>query len=332
MAKILTGPEVLQAVQRICSSGNICYLAVSNWSGKAAKDINVFFNSDAHVVLDVTQGGTSPKTLKELRHALKGRVRVLQGLHTKVVASKTEALVGSADITPASLQEPFVRTEACVLLTGSEAIQAFSFAKQLYEKSRQVTDKDIQTANAAFGRRTVAQSQIGKAKAKTFRNFLIEHGDCAAHYPMILTTGELDDKIVARAWRQQRAQLAPGLNDKEFDSNEWDCFDWTLIRAYDDRMCVAVHAEMGRRIRILLVRPFIISGSKMTFARVVDWKNMPEFNLRGKTVKFIDPVLDNIEIYKKIRELDRRRRSVLHVSDLIQALDGDDNKFRKSID
>lgn len=95
MSEFLHGRALSDRIKQV-TSGRDVWCAVAFWGHRAAE---LFTEDllDAHVVCDISLGGTSERALREMGAPGNPNLRVHDGLHAKVYLSDTGLIVGSAN-------------------------------------------------------------------------------------------------------------------------------------------------------------------------------------------------------------------------------------------
>lgn len=316
----LTGRDILKAVEEVCASKEDAYLAVAYWSGGIAKHIQAFSRAKIHVVLDISAGGTSPEDLQFLMEWLEERVRVHPDLHSKVFASPQIAVLGSANATRPGLQIiETARVEAAVKVTGDAAIEIYEFARKLYDTSEPATKEHLRICKERFGRATLSQTEFGKVESLDLITALIRQPDLYGHLPLIVTAQDVDDDLRNAAWEEQQMKLAPGV-ESAFDLSQWDSFNWNLSAHYDDKICLALHVGKNQAVYAGLVRPVPFKGHDWTFARRVNWSEIPGLQYKGQMAKRLPKGNNRDDLRRAMFALIDQDDEALWVSDLVFAL------------
>jgi len=328
MVKVITGLEIGRQANRICRSNKEFYLAVSYWSGGAAKALGLLPNDNARIVLDVESGGTSPEELTQLIEHLGENVHVHRDLHAKIYASKKRALVGSANATGPGLQlKPSDRVEAAMLLKDKQAVSAYKFARKLFKDSEVATEEHVEICRKRFAKKTVAEAELGKIKRLDLFSALIAYPELYGHLPVIVSDEEVDREERDDAWKEQRTSLEPNSSDADFDLKKWDDFGSQLPSQYQDQMCLALHIGSKGAVWGGLVRPFPQDDKDWTFARRVSWEELPGLKFKGlqngpRGPVSIKPALGKDIMKKAIEQLAEQDNEVNYGRDFIAALHG----------
>lgn len=258
------------------------YLAVSYWNGNAVAALNIAEERKIRVVLDVNSGGTSPRALEELIELLGDDVRVHVDLHAKIYATRTLALVGSANASKPGLHlDDRGHAEAAVRLKGDAARQAFDLAKRLFNSGVPATDAHVQICRERFGRRTLCEAEAGEIQRLPFFRSLCEQPDLFRHVPFIVTNEQIDDEEIDREWHNQRDQIDPKLHRQEYGYHSWGVFGAELDRRYRDQTCLTLHAGPRGALWLGLVRPPLHIYGNFTFTPRVDWRQIAGLNFHG---------------------------------------------------
>ncbi|WP_299362722.1 phospholipase D family protein [uncultured Paracoccus sp.] len=321
MIEILTGTAIQRVAREICKTED-CIIAVSYWSGGAATALGLHGNRGARVVLDVYGGGTSPRDLQLLIKKLGERVKVHCDLHTKVYATKHQALVGSANGTRPGLQlQPSPRVEAVVHLMDQDACAAYELARKIFEEAMPATDEHVRICRERFGRKTLSHSEAGEIERLDFVAALLNQPDIYSHIPVIATNKEVDQRRRDQAWGQHQAEIDPANSSAQFDSDRWDSFEWGLHDKYLDQICLAVHKAEDSSVWAGLVRPTSKIGEGWTFARWVAWSEIPGFNFRGSGARKIRSEVGGEKLSRAIDRLRDDDPEYICGLDLIEALE-----------
>lgn len=320
MFEIATGTETLNLVKEICKQDGEIYIAVSYWSGGAAKILHEIAGDRMRVILDVNAGGTSPNELRFLMDNLGNKLRVHPNLHTKIYASRNFALIGSANATRPGLQiTENNRVEASMFLRGESARSAYKFARALYRKDESVvaTDEHLNICRERFGKKPISQSEQGDIQNLDLLNAIQKQPELYGHLPLILTNGKVDRGDRGEAWQEHQAQIDPG-NNAVFDPQLWDDFAWELSTNYDDKICLALHARR-KSVSAGLVRPPPVRARGWTFARRVNWAEVPGLNYLGHKAKTLPAGQQRDRLRKVINRLAETGQE-LTVWDLVSEL------------
>lgn len=329
MTTLVTGVELLREIEKMCSRDEDIYFAVSYWSGGAAERIKGFAKGQLHVVLDIHSGGTSPRDLKVLMEWLGDRVKVHPDLHAKIYASDTHALLGSANATSPGLQiRETGRVEAVLKIESQDAREIFDFAKRQYNAGRPATDEDVRTCERLFGRVTISQSESVPVEALGLVDALYLQPDLYAHLPLIVTVKEVDDELVDAEWQAEGENLAGAGWAPEFSIRSWDNFSFPLDEEYIEKVCLALHIGPRETVYAGLIWPFRSQRSEWTFARRVQWSEVPGLSYPGRAAQSLGRGLDGdtvredrlARIKEAIWELEARDERFLRANQLIDLI------------
>lgn len=282
MFEIVTGKDTHSRIESICADDGPIYFAVAYWGLSAATRALDLAGDRLHVVLDVNAGGTNPLALGALIKALGNRVRVHPDLHAKIYASKTSALVGSANVSDSGWQlELSARHEAGFFVDGKAASDAYDHAKDVFERARFATEADVETCRQRFGKRTVKESLLTYQRHNTFMDSLLDPEGPLAHLPLILTDQYIPEEENAAAWAdpENPHKASHGV---EFNTDLLDRYDFVLAPEYMQTPCVALHIAK-KKIWASLVLPF--QGrptAEETFSMFLDWTEVLGPNTKFK--------------------------------------------------
>lgn len=209
LVQILTGTDIGVCAQKIVQRGKKIYLAVAYWSGGAAKFLRVVERDNVHVVLDVKSGGTCPDELRALREHLGQRLRVLDGLHAKIYASESQALVGSANASRRGLHfKGQGNGESGVYFEGKDlAKTSYDLAKSMFDQGADVVDDHVRICEERFGTGVVSEQEFGKPEKLSLYQTLLQQPHVLRNMPVLVTTETVDDEVVRRLFDVQRGDL-----------------------------------------------------------------------------------------------------------------------------
>lgn len=150
------GPEIRNVLQ-----GDCVRCAVAFWGDGAAASLFVGPPpAGARIICDIAMGGTNPRELKELGARRNPGLKHLPGLHAKVYLSGSGLVVGSANASNNGIGflDAAVLTEAGTYHHPDETAweQASTWFDRLWKCAKPVEDAALETAAAAWGRRSAA--------------------------------------------------------------------------------------------------------------------------------------------------------------------------------
>ena len=333
MSKILTGAEILTVAKEICEVPGEVYLAVSYWGADAASIFHEIAGDRLHVVLDVNAGGTDPKELKYLMKHMGERVRVHRDLHTKLFASASDGLIGSANATRPGLQlRASARVEAAVRVQGDEAAALYEFAKSVYNDAAPATKEHLSICKKRYQRVPLGRSEYGEIERLDLLTALYKQPALYRELPLLVTNEPLSKKARDDAWQAQQPDR-DGDQLREYDGKRWDSFGWPLDPKLDGQLCLAFHVGEGKAVWAGLVRPLAQPNQEITFARRVTWSEIPGLSYNSHTIKRLkgDERLKSLRraIDKLVSKTEETGEDTLLVSDLLDALSKADKKLAR---
>ncbi len=334
MSQVLTGAAVLDAAKEVCGADGEIYLVVSYWGAEASKLFHEIAGDRLHVVLDVNAGGTDPSDLAYFMKNMGDRIKVHTDLHTKLYASATDALIGSANATRPGLQiSTSARVEAVMRVTGEDATDVHQFAKAIYDNAATATKDHLRICKERYQRVPLGQSEFGDVKPMDLLSALEQHPEFYSHLPLLVTNHPIDTKKRDKAWKKQNLE-DDGDKAREFDYKRWDCFGWAIDDKLDNELCLALHVGQRDAVYAALLRPLAYPEQKITFARRAKWSEVPGLSYQSHTGRQLTGSDESLAVIrtainKLVRKDEKTDGDHLLVSDLIKAISKAKSKASK---
>jgi hypothetical protein len=150
--RFLTGSELNSEISSILREQG-CRCAVAFW-GKGAEDkLHLKGKGDYRVICNLSAGGTNPEVIEKLNRV---NIRQCDTLHAKVYIGSNAAIVTSANASINGIglegkeQEKWI--EAGLLVKSSPELT--DWFDKLWEKSRPISDEDLERAKKLWARRS----------------------------------------------------------------------------------------------------------------------------------------------------------------------------------
>jgi hypothetical protein len=162
----ITSRNYADEVQTIIDNSCDLSIAVAFWGCTAEQIFSNCRNKSIRIVCNLTMGGTNPDPIIKLRATKNIEIRQFNELHAKVIAGKTIALIGSANFSTNGLNlecEEGNGWEEAGLITKDtiEINKIQAWFNELWNKSKSITDNDIETAEKIWKSRRKHRKQKG---------------------------------------------------------------------------------------------------------------------------------------------------------------------------
>lgn len=224
--QIISGQELIQALQSQSLAGQDISLAVAFWGAGAPDRLGLTKGRNARIICNLEMGGTNPFVIATLQE--RGlTVRHHPTLHAKIgIVGDTLSFVGSSNMSANGLglegSEQTGWEEVNVLFDHVDPDVQARF-NALWSEARKVTRKDLKAAEARWlARRTAAVAVADDAGAASLWEAIATNSECLQGQPCTIAYYREMEEDEERDYRAAEREIRTEYGGKLTAFQEWD--------------------------------------------------------------------------------------------------------------